>query len=158
MKKIGIVGGVAWPSTVEYYSQICRRCEQWHVSNNLPSVPSTPEMSIESLDINKAASYLGVDGDEESWSGFDNYHRTALARLEAAGVDFALMASNTPHHRFHSILDHAGHCREAGLVHAELGNLRAAIDALERFLALGTEGGARHHAATLLQQLKLRLQ
>lgn len=54
--------------------------------------------------------------------------------------------------------DHAGHWREAGLIHAELGNLRAAIDSLERFLALGTEGGARHQAATLLQQLKLRLQ
>jgi aspartate racemase len=93
MKKIGIVGGVAWLSTVDYYSEICRR-----------SVPSTPEMSIESLDLNKVVSYLGIDGDEESWSQFDDYHRAALQRLEASGAEFAVMASNTPHHRFASIV------------------------------------------------------
>jgi len=104
MKKIGIVGGVAWPSTVHYYSEICRRSEQWHLAKNLQGVPSTPEMSIESLDLNKAVSYLGIDGDEESWMQFDDYHRAALQRLEASGADFALMASNTPHHRFASIV------------------------------------------------------
>jgi aspartate racemase len=61
-------------------------------------------MSIESLDLNRAVSYLGVDGDEESWRKFDDYHRVALQRLEASGADFALMASNTPHHRFTSIV------------------------------------------------------
>src|SRR5229473_4141017 len=104
MKKIGIVGGVAWLSTVDYYTEICRRSERWHVARNLPGVPSTPEMSIESLDHNKAVSYLGIDGDEESWSQFDDYHRAALKRLEASGADFAIIASNTPHHRFASII------------------------------------------------------
>jgi len=61
-------------------------------------------MSIESLDLNKAVSYLGTDDDEESWSQFDGYHRSALERLEASGVDFALIASNTPHHRFAAIV------------------------------------------------------
>jgi aspartate racemase len=93
MKKIGIVGGVAWPSTVDYYTEICRR-----------SAPSTPEISIESLDLNKAVAYIGVDGDEESWTRFDEYHRTALLRLEASGADFALIASNSPHHRFATIV------------------------------------------------------
>jgi len=93
VKKIGIVGGVAWRSTVDYYAEICRRSE-----------PQTPEISIESLDLNKAVSYLGVDGDEESWRRFDDYHRAALQCLEASGADFALMASNTPHHRFASIV------------------------------------------------------
>ena len=104
MKKIGIVGGVAWPSTVDYYSEICRRSEQWHLARNLQGVPSTPEMSIESLDLNKAVSYLGTDDNEESWSQFDDYHRAALERLEVSGADFALMASNTPHHRFSEIV------------------------------------------------------
>ena len=102
MKKIGIVGGVAWLSTVDYYSGICRRAEQWHLARNLQ--PSTPEMSIESLDLNKAVSYLGTDDDEQSWSQFDDYHRAALARLEVSGADFTLMASNTPHHRFAAIV------------------------------------------------------
>jgi aspartate/glutamate racemase len=61
-------------------------------------------MSIESLDVNKAISYFGTDEDETSWSQFDGYHRAALERLEASGADFALMASNTPHHRFASIV------------------------------------------------------
>jgi aspartate racemase len=103
MKKIGIVGGVGWLSTMAYYSEICRRSEQWH-SGKLPGVPQLPEMSIESLDLNKAVSHLGVDGDEESWVLFDDYHRAALQRLEASGADFALIASNTPHHRFASIV------------------------------------------------------
>jgi aspartate racemase len=103
MKKIGIVGGVAWRSTVDYYSEICRRSQQWHRARKLRGVPSTAEISIESLDLNKAVSYLGIDGDEDSWLQFDRYHRAALQRLEASGADFALMASNTPHHRFTSI-------------------------------------------------------
>jgi aspartate racemase len=96
MKKIGIVGGVAWLSTVDYYSEICRRSERLH--------SSMPEMSIESLDLNKAVAYLGVERDEESWAKFDEYHRTALRRLEASGAEFAVIASNTPHHRFASIV------------------------------------------------------
>lgn len=108
MKKLGIVGGVGWRSTVDYYAEICRRCEEWHLAHSLPGVPSAPEMSIESLDLNKAVSYIGIDGDEESWSRFDGYHRAALRRLEASGADFALMASNTPHHRFAAIVSGAG--------------------------------------------------
>ena len=41
---------------------------------------------------------------EESWLQFDEYHRAALKRLEASGADFALIASNTPHHRLESIV------------------------------------------------------
>src|ERR1035438_6897010 len=65
--------------------------------------PSMSEISIESLDLNKAVSYLGIEGYEQSWSQFDEYHRTALKRLEASGAAFALMASNTPHHRLDAI-------------------------------------------------------
>jgi aspartate/glutamate racemase len=43
-------------------------------------------MSIESLDLNKAISYLGADDNEQSWSQFDEYHRAALQRLEARGA------------------------------------------------------------------------
>jgi aspartate racemase len=108
MKKIGIVGGVAWPSTVDYYAEICRRSEQRHLRNHFPGPPSTPEMTIESLNLSKTVSYLGVDGDEESWSQFDEYHRAALRRLESCGADFALMASNTPHHRYETIVRGVG--------------------------------------------------
>lgn len=104
MKKIGIVGGVAWLSTVDYYSEICRRSERLLSTGSVVDTPSTPEISIESLDHRKAVSYLGIDGDEESWARFDEYHRAALRRLEASGADFALIASNTPHHRLEAIV------------------------------------------------------
>jgi aspartate racemase len=104
MKKIGILGGLAWPSTVDYYTELCRRSEALHRAENLQGLPSTPEMSIESLDMSKAAAWIGTDGDEASWLQFDEYHRAALKRLEASGADFAVMASNTPHHRFATIV------------------------------------------------------
>jgi len=104
MKKIGIVGGVGWQSTTEYYSELCRRSEQWHLTRNSRDMPTMPEISIESLDLAKAISYLGSDDDEQSWSQFDDYHRCALKRLETNEADFALMASNTPHHRFEAIV------------------------------------------------------
>jgi aspartate racemase len=104
MKKIGIVGGVGWRSTVDYYSEICRRSEDLRLAENDQGAPLTPEISIESLDLNRAISYLGEEDNEESWSQFDEYHRKALERLEASGAEVALIASNTPHHRFTAIV------------------------------------------------------
>ena len=46
---------------------------------------------------------------------------------------------------------------EAGLLQSELGNYRAAAAAYERVLALSSDAAERHHAALLLQRLKLRL-
>jgi aspartate racemase len=108
VKKIGILGGVAWRSTADYYSGICRRSERWHLDRDPLVAPSTPEMSIESLNLNRAVSYIGRDDDEESWAQFDDYHRSALKRLETSGVDFALIASNTPHHRLAAIVRGTG--------------------------------------------------
>lgn len=47
--------------------------------------------------------------------------------------------------------------REAGLLHAHAGNLQAAISALEAFLENESRDGPRHEIATLLQQLRQRL-
>lgn len=99
MKKIGIVGGVAWQSTVVYYSELCRRAE---------ALGLRCEIAIESLDLQTAITYLGRDGNEQSWAGFDEYHRRALQRLEASGAELAAMASNTPHHRLESIVRGVG--------------------------------------------------
>lgn len=61
-------------------------------------------MCIESLDLRRAVSLIGTDGDESSWRQFDDYHRTGLQRLEASRADFVVMASNTPHHRYSAIV------------------------------------------------------
>jgi aspartate racemase len=104
MKKIGIVGGLGWRSTVEYYSEICRRADEWHAARQLTGTPSTPEIVIESLDLARSLALHGRDGDEESWQRFDEYHRGAFRRLELAGAEVSVMASNGPHHRFDEIV------------------------------------------------------
>ena len=47
--------------------------------------------------------------------------------------------------------------REAGLLHAHAGNLRAAVDALETYLSRETREGPRQDAAVFLQRLRERL-
>jgi regulator of sirC expression with transglutaminase-like and TPR domain len=47
--------------------------------------------------------------------------------------------------------------REAGLIHAQLGNMRTAMGAIEEFVQRSPDGTARHEAAIMLQQLKTRL-
>ncbi len=103
-KKIGILGGTGWPSTVHYYAELCRRSEALDLAADASRIPTTPEMCIESLDLRRAISLIGTDGDESSWRQFDDYHRTGLRRLEASRAEFAIMASNTPHHRYSAIV------------------------------------------------------
>ena len=103
MKKIGIVGGVSWLSTVAYYTGICRLAEKAHFSAGLDGAPAIPEMVIESLDHRRAVAACGTDPDEGSWREFDAYHADALRRLESSKADFALIASNTAHHRLSAI-------------------------------------------------------
>ena len=107
-KKIGIVGGVSWISTLEYYQAICEmshRCEHGQKQNGPASIP---EMTIESLNINKSINLRGRPGDDDSWHAFEAYFRKALNRLEASDVDFAIIASNTPHNRFDQITEGVG--------------------------------------------------
>jgi regulator of sirC expression with transglutaminase-like and TPR domain len=53
--------------------------------------------------------------------------------------------------------DLAGLWHEAGVLNARLGNIRAAVEALQEFLVRAPEGGPRHQAAALLQQLRSKL-
>jgi len=95
VKKIGIVGGTAWPSTVHYYTLICRQAEE--------RFGVTPEFAIESLDLRLAVSLIGNDHDDRSWDAFDSYHREGLLRVSLSGCNVACFAANTPHHRFEQI-------------------------------------------------------
>ncbi len=103
MKKIGIVGGVSWYSTVEYYKAICELSHKYQYERELEGPPAVPEMVIESLNINKSFNLRGRPGEDSSWRQFDDYFRAALKRLEASGADFAIIASNTPHNRYDPI-------------------------------------------------------
>src|SRR3954451_17957675 len=53
--------------------------------------------------------------------------------------------------------DLPGLWHEAGVLNARQGNMRAAVEALQEFILRAPEGGARHQAAALLQQLRSKL-
>lgn len=101
MKKIGIIGGLAWPSTADYYRMICQTSADKYLGTAVPA--PMPPMVIESLNINETRSARGVEGDEASWLEYDQIFRDAFVRLQSAGADFGMIASNTPHMRLHSI-------------------------------------------------------
>jgi aspartate racemase len=131
-KKIGILGGIGWPSTVEYYAGLCRLAES---RNRVQDRAQMPEMAIESLDLAKMEALVGSDADEDSWLAFDAYHRAALQRLERGGADFVVIACNTAHHRLTQI--------ERGLAIPVLGIVDVAADAcvgrgIRGVLILGT--------------------
>jgi len=104
MKKIGIVGGVAWPSTADYYRLICSHANAHFKDLGVEPPYPTPPITIESLVMHETRKLRGKPGDgEEGWVEFDAAFRDAFKRLEQAGCDFGLIASNTPHARLHAI-------------------------------------------------------
>lgn len=103
MKKIGILGGVGWASTVDYYRAIAQGAGKHFAERGHGSPLPIPPMTIESVTQAKTRALRGVAGDEDSWAGFDAVFREALLTLERAGCDFGLIASNTPHTRLHAI-------------------------------------------------------
>ncbi len=136
MKKIGILGGLAWPSTIEYYRAICQLSQDHHAEHELPGPSPMPEMCIESVNINYSYNRRGRFGDENSWREYDEYFNAALKRLENNGVDFAIIACNTLHNRYDSITK--------GLKIPVLSILEAVAETcrlkeIDEFLLLGTE-------------------
>ena len=63
MKKIGILGGLAWPATVEYYKTICQLSQKYHAGANYKGPSPMPEMCIESVNINYSFNNRGVIGE-----------------------------------------------------------------------------------------------
>lgn len=103
MKKIGILGGVGWASTVDYYRAIAEGAGRYFAERGHGSPLPIPPMTIESVTQAKTRALRGVAGDEESWAAFDAVFREALLTLQNAGCDFGIIASNTPHARLHAI-------------------------------------------------------
>ena len=103
MQKIGILGGVGWASTIDYYRGIAEGAARFWSDRGRTSPLPVPPMSIESVVQAETRSLRGTPDDETSWAAFDDVFRQALLRLEQAGCNFAIMASNTPHARLHAI-------------------------------------------------------
>ena len=105
LKRIGMVGGLAWPSTIDYYRLLCQRTND-HFRKQGAELPyPTPPMVIESVNIAETRPMRGEEGNDNSWRAFDNFFRETLSALQRAGADFGFIASNTPHMRFDAITE-----------------------------------------------------
>ncbi|HUS09147.1 MAG TPA: amino acid racemase [Pyrinomonadaceae bacterium] len=87
MKTVGIVGGIAPESTIEYYRQIIAEYRKHSSVGNYPSI------IINSINLTRMIELITAN----QLATVTEYLLTALDRLARAGVDFAVLASNTPH-------------------------------------------------------------
>ena len=93
MKKIGILGGMAPASTVEYYRIITTLCRQRGMGYRYPVI------IVYSLNFQEFISLV----ESGNWLEVTNLICEAINSLSHAGADFALMASNTPHIVFNEV-------------------------------------------------------
>ena len=91
MKKLGIVGGASWSSTALYYDQINRG-----VAARLGGLHSA-RLVIESFDFEEDYARFHRSGD---WDGATEVVLAAARRLQQAGAEGLLLASNTMHKSF----------------------------------------------------------
>ena len=96
MRKLGIIGGMSWSSTALYYDHINRA-----VAQRLGGLHSA-RLVVESLDLAPVAEMelAGV------WDGVTAAVIEAAQRLEAAGAEGALIASNTGHKAYDAVAAH----------------------------------------------------
>lgn len=93
MRKLGIIGGTSWSSTALYYQHINRG-----IARRLGGLHSA-RLIIESLDLAPLAE-LELSGD---WDGVAAIMTDAAERLQAAGADGLLIASNTGHKAYNAV-------------------------------------------------------
>jgi aspartate racemase len=87
VKKLGIIGGIAPESTIDYY----RRIIALYRARNPDG--SYPPIVINSIDLQRVLATVGAG----QLDALAEWMLTELAKLGRAGADFAIMASNTPH-------------------------------------------------------------
>lgn len=87
MNKIGIIAGIGPASTIEYYNFIIRGFRE------RLSTKDYPEMLLHSINMTEMLSYV-FKGELEKLVDF---LKEKIQVLEASGVDYIALASNTPH-------------------------------------------------------------
>jgi aspartate racemase len=93
MNTIGIIGGIAPESTIEYYRLIISSYLEREKSGNYPQI------IINSINMKKMLDLIGENRLDE----VTEYLIVEIGKLAAAGAAFAVMASNTPHIVFNRI-------------------------------------------------------
>ncbi|HEY6271262.1 MAG TPA: amino acid racemase [Terriglobales bacterium] len=87
MKILGIIGGIGPESTIEYYRAIIARFREHHEERDYPSI------IINSISVNKLLALMN----KQDLAAVTDMLIAEVERLDRAGADFALFASNTPH-------------------------------------------------------------
>jgi aspartate racemase len=93
LRKLGIIGGTSWNSTALYYDHINRG-----IARRLGELHSAT-LVIESLDLAPYAA-MELAGD---WDGVAKVKIDAAKRLEGAGAEGLLIASNTGHKSYDAV-------------------------------------------------------
>ncbi len=87
VKKIGILGGMSYESTIKYYELILQKHYEKYRDY------SYPEIIIFSLNFQKVIDY--ELGDDKTL--YIEYLMSGIKSLENAGADFVIMTANSPH-------------------------------------------------------------
>ncbi len=82
-----MIGGVGPESTIDYYSRIIALYRERNPDG------SYPPLIINSVDLNKGRAMIEAN----DRTGLTNYLIEEIQKLAKAGVDFGLIAANTPH-------------------------------------------------------------
>lgn len=87
IKTVGIVGGIAPESTIEYYRAIIAGYRAHSRVGNYPSI------IINSINLKRMLDLIAAN----ELAAVTDYLLDAIEKLARAGADFAVLASNTPH-------------------------------------------------------------
>lgn len=90
MKKIGLIGGTSWHSTIEYYATINRLINERHGDN------TNPPLRIVSLNQKQVHDLQRSD----DWDAIADIFVKAALELQGVGVDGIALCANTPHKVF----------------------------------------------------------
>lgn len=94
MRRLGLIGGTSWHSTVEYYSAINEATNN-HFGNN-----TNPPLVL--FNVNQAEVHRCQR--EDDWNGVAAMFIEAAQSLERAGVDAISFCANTPHKIYEQVL------------------------------------------------------
>ena len=93
MKTVGIIGGIAPESTIQYYRLIIKSYRERTRDGSYPPI------LINSIDMKRMLDLIGAN----ELPGVIEYLVGEVEKLAVAGADFGLLASNTPHIVFNDI-------------------------------------------------------
>ncbi|RXK60340.1 aspartate/glutamate racemase family protein [Lacibacter luteus] len=126
MKTIGLIGGISWLSTMDYYRLLNQK-----VNEQLGGV-SSAKILMSSVDFDEIKSLTLAD----DWDGLANLMRKEAKRLQDAGADCILIGANT----MHNIADKVQASISIPLIHvAEETGKQISKQNLKKVALLGTK-------------------